>query len=994
MTTRAHSLEKVYTRPLNIGDDQPLTSAISRIMGQACNAVIRRGRFHLSRWGIFDQPDEAATISTEQFQTRLNISPEAEYLTVILMVRPDDDDGAIRVLDSAPTEHTESEGVTDAKELHEVVVQYDVSGDQGTQLAFFLNATESQMICGVTIYETELPFVPDTATGFVDVTALLKNKVLRAIDISPILDSQRQIGEEYLKNLVNDTCMGEPLVELTAPTAAAANVRDTAVTAYSSSSEGYWISPSPAWGVANLAKLKCQVLASMVSGSQEAEIHFKTSTDTSNIATVNTTSPAWYEIEFTVTTQENWYGDHEFMIQLFAQGSGGNRDMCIHAIVIDEEDSRPRSPRFKALDFERTPPSVANLDPLLTINGTTVAPTLFYVAEDVSGITWPARCGGAAGLLTEAGGGASPTVEGSPLMGADAAVAYPAAKFHASAGNTFGTVTTGDAVLRCLITAGATTSGKRVLGHLKTAGGARGWDLYYDVTGVSLNIFDEDGTVAVKTAALTPGVTYYCEWYMDRSGSGIAYTNASAGSAVDISAVEKTLAQTSMPFNIGAAANAGMTDCKIHMLALYEGTATWLDSHLQLAAAQESFRKLTGSWPQVAKGTANPPVASRSSAKYIKKWNPTTSAYEFYKVGDDWLSVWRIKDASANVRTKYWPEPEVENTATTSVALASWTNTTSTDGTGIASPLKGLTTLGLTETVDNASHFIATPAAVSYTNATAYCYSVIAHAGSRDWFALRSYNSAAPIWANFDLTNGVTGNSSGVTSGMIDLGGGFWLCYMFWTHSATESRTLHMHLRDADTNADPNGTSYVGSAAAVATHLIGAQCEPGTYPTSLIETTVAATRNADHLRYKGDDGNLDISAGDGDQLRITFDMVSDSADGSGSLIDVSDGGAGTDRILYWRNPTDKAKVSSAASGGSPGSVTGSTSLSDGDQHSLEMRFATDSLKVLVDGAEEGTEDTSVDISDDKDRINVGEQYTATAQANCGLSNVCIYDRAS
>ncbi len=73
MTVKAHSLEKVYQRPLYIGDDVPLTASMNRIMGQACNAVLRRGRFHGSHWGIFDQAYEGVLISEEQFRTKLNI---------------------------------------------------------------------------------------------------------------------------------------------------------------------------------------------------------------------------------------------------------------------------------------------------------------------------------------------------------------------------------------------------------------------------------------------------------------------------------------------------------------------------------------------------------------------------------------------------------------------------------------------------------------------------------------------------------------------------------------------------------------------------------------------------------------------------------------------------------------------------------------------------------------------------------------------------------
>ena len=59
--------------------------------------------------------------------------------------------------------------------------------------------------------------------------------------------------------------------------------------------------------------------------------------------------------------------------------------------------------------------------------------------------------------------------------------------------------------------------------------------------------------------------------------------------------------------------------------------------------AKERFQKLSGIYPQIARGTATPTTATRAYEAYLKKYNAVTGYNELYYVGDEWLRVERFE---------------------------------------------------------------------------------------------------------------------------------------------------------------------------------------------------------------------------------------------------------------------------------------------------------------------------------------------------------------
>lgn len=158
-------------------------------------------------------------------------------------------------------------------------------------------------------------------------------------------------------------------------------------------------------------------------------------------------------------------------------------------------------------------------------------------------------------------------------------------------------------------------------------------------------------------------------------------------------------------------------------------------------------------------------------------------------------------------------------------------------------------------------------------------------------------------------------------------------------------------------------------------------------------TTAQATRNADVLTYKGDDGNL---GGVGSELRGT--VVCDVLLGdynnvvSKCAVSLSDGGAGGDRMNFYAAIAagDVGYIETNAAVGNAGAVIGTTDIADGTIHSVRTTWQVDNENLYIDGTSEGTPDTDCGIPDDLDQIDIGMHQGNILQLNGVISDVKIY----
>jgi len=154
----------------------------------------------------------------------------------------------------------------------------------------------------------------------------------------------------------------------------------------------------------------------------------------------------------------------------------------------------------------------------------------------------------------------------------------------------------------------------------------------------------------------------------------------------------------------------------------------------------------------------------------------------------------------------------------------------------IASPDGTITADTVTADGTSATHFISqtvTLAAITYT------YSIYAKAGTNSFAQMRVFNAFGGMFANFNLTTGVTGtvgNASGSapTSSIQALPNGWYRCSMVFTSVAATSSGISVII----TSSASVGGGEINSLS-TSVHLWGAQLEAGSTATEYIPTTTA-----------------------------------------------------------------------------------------------------------------------------------------------------------
>lgn len=140
-------------------------------------------------------------------------------------------------------------------------------------------------------------------------------------------------------------------------------------------------------------------------------------------------------------------------------------------------------------------------------------------------------------------------------------------------------------------------------------------------------------------------------------------------------------------------------------------------------------------------------------------------------------------------------------------------------------------------------------------------HSIFAKAKEHKWFQLSTGGNTNDQWANFDLENGVIGNSSSAANPIIEnYGNGWYRCILFATTSATNASLAGLVTLTNNLDATLRSPSYSGSNKGV--YVFGLQIEQGSYPTSYIPTSGSAvTRVAETANGAGDASTFNDSEG-------------------------------------------------------------------------------------------------------------------------------------
>jgi len=644
---------------------------------------------------------------------------------------------------------------------------------------------------------------------------------------------------------------------------------------------------------------------------------------------------------------------------------------------------------FKAF---ASPSGVANLSSDLTINGSTVTASYVYYGGDASASGWSARVGGEDLSLVSVA--TPPTYnDGSPLLGADDdSVKFNGSDYFIAGNQTFGNITTEDFVIEGIIKIDPASAPR----FLNKYGANQGYFAGCSSSAIRVQFGDSVTAKAITSLVLSDYCWHHFLCFVNKdeasvNGSQLYVNGIASGVGVDVSSVGSI--SRNVALQLGSSFNTydeNLAYCAMWKKASWHQAGAAGPTEWATIAATR-FAQLTGTYPQVAAGTALPTTATRTYPAYLDKVESDGTS-KLYQVGAEWMRQCSRKDANGVELKGYLPEPAATNNFTYSEQFndAAWTKVrlTSVSANAIAAPNGELTADGVIANTTDSTHTISQSVTHIASNNVA---SVWAKSGDKTWLRI-STTAATPGAAScyFDLNNCAVGTGTNATGYIEDWGNGWCRCIISYTGDGTGA-LLVFSSGEAD-----GDITFAGDDVTVNTYLWGAQHETTGlgYATSYIPTTTAAaTRLKDELKYVAgaNIGGEDVGQGTiaCSVLFPSYDLVASST----YFFSLSDGGSAADRLyLYMAGATDQVIAGTQASGGNAGTAAVNPAIvspTDNYIHNLIVNYETNRLILICDSANSNI-DTSVDIPDDIDTMHVGMLTTDANHAGCLLSNIRIY----
>ena len=198
-------------------------------------------------------------------------------------------------------------------------------------------------------------------------------------------------------------------------------------------------------------------------------------------------------------------------------------------------------------------------------------------------------------------------------------------------------------------------------------------------------------------------------------------------------------------------------------------------------------------------------------------------------------------------------------------------------------------------------------------------HSIFAKAKEHKWFQLSTGGNTNDQWANFDLENGIIGNSSSSANPIIEnYGNGWYRCILFATTSANNASLAGLVTLTNNLDATSRSPSYSGSNKGV--YVFGLQIEQGSYATSYIPTNgTAITRAAETANGSGDAATFNDSEG-----VLMAEIAALANDGTYRQISINDSSTNNRITLDFTNTDNQIRSFISFNGTSQALMVGST----------------------------------------------------------------------
>jgi hypothetical protein len=467
---------------------------------------------------------------------------------------------------------------------------------------------------------------------------------------------------------------------------------------------------------------------------------------------------------------------------------------------------------------------------------------------------------------------------------------------------------------------------------------------------------------------------------VDRSDRAAWYRNGAYATSSSISHFSSyTLNTSGARLNIGNHENnSNATAAALGSVILWTG-ANWLDGYRYDDWVKDRVALYTGRYPdRAAIGGYTPEIVGTradGADAWQEHWDSAGAEGRIYRVGrDEPRFVERIDDNGAFIHGMLF-EAAVENLIKYSGDINSWTKSgaTVTDTTSVVLP--DGTDSGydiLHETSGGTFHYVQSN---YYTvdNTKYYIGSIWSRMINRNWICLQlaDGDASGAALAYFNLLTGAKGTTGGAIA-VYDYNIEYWgppCKFRTWIVFTPDQSGSNAYF--SVFGAYANGDRTYSGQDQDDYYCWGAMVHEGLYPSSYIATgSDQLTRETDSVYRMIAKCNIG-GASNGEGTVIFAYLASPLAPSADiDILEISDEGASGDRLLISAaSSTGNAKFTSAASGGDPGLISGSTDLWDRAIHVVQLSYKTNTVKLWVDGVLQGT-DSDVDIPANLTRIDV------------------------